>query len=262
MPKLRDIQEQFARHLQGLPTSPAIADQVQFNQLENVNRLQVYRNNFRLSLTGNLAAIYPVLKKLVGEQFFNYACKEFIRDYPSRHGNLHEYGVEFADFIEHFDPARSLRYLADMARLEWAYHEVFHEAAGGRLDTQALQNVKPEHYPDIVFFLHPATRILESRYPLIDIWQTNQEEKPQHIVLNQKDYFFLVGRRNNENVFQTLSKLDYDFLSMVESQQRLQTISERLRPSGDESVIDLDGLLVKHVATGNICKFEISQEPQ
>ena len=88
VPKLRDVQEQFARHLQGLSSDPDIAEQVKFNQLQNKQRLQVYQNNFKLSLTSNLSAIYPVIEKLVGNKFFNYACNEFISLYPSQHGNL------------------------------------------------------------------------------------------------------------------------------------------------------------------------------
>ena len=262
MPKLREIQEQFARHLQGLPTSPPIADQVEFNQLENRQRLQVYQNNFKLSLTNNLAAIYPVIERLVGEQFFKYACDEFIRNHPSRHGNLHKYGDEFAAFLSSFDPARSLPYLADMARLEWAYHEVFHEASANKLDIQALQQVKEDQYPNIIFSLHPASRLLASRYPLTKIWQANQVDNPEQINLKERDYFFLVGRRNNENIFQTLNKFDFDFLSLVKSNQRLQTISEQLQALNNDSLIDFNALLIKHVSTGNICKFEVSLEPQ
>ena len=262
MPKLRDIQEQFGRHLQGLPTTPDIAEQVEFNQLDNRQRLQVYQNNFRLSLTNNLAAIYPVIEKLVGEQFFKYACHEFIKKYPSKQGNLHKYGVEFAEFLHDFDPAKSLIYLADMARLEWAYHEVFHEAGASKFDLQALQQVKEDQYPNLVFSLHPASRLLTSRYPLTKIWQANQVDNPEQINLEEKDYFFVIGRRNNENIFQTLKKIDFDFLSMVRSGQRLQTISEQLQSLGNGSLIDLNELLIKHVSTGNICKFEISLEPQ
>ena len=262
MPKLRDIQEQFARHIQGLPTSPEMADQVKFNQLENRQRLQVYKNNFKLSLTNNLAAIYPVTEKLVGINFFKYACHEFIKIYPSRHGNLHQYGIEFADFLSEFEPAKVLTYLADMAKLEWAYHEVFHEATATKFDIQALQQVRQDQYPDLVFSLHPATRLLYSRYPLTAIWQENQLENPGQINLIEKDYYFLIGRRKNENIFQTLDKVDFEFLTLVQSAQNLESITETLQSKNSDSEIDFNALLIKHVSTENICNFEISLEPQ
>ena len=262
MPTLREIQEQFARHLQGLPTSPDIAKQVEFNQLENKQRLQVYQNNFKLSLTGNLAAIYPVIQKLVGEQFFNYACHEFIKDNPSKQGNLHEYGSEFAQFLQEFEPAKSLTYLADMARLEWAYHQVFHEADAGKFDIQALQEVNAEDYEHLIFSLHPATRLLMSRYPLTKIWQANQSENPGQITIEESDHYFLVGRRDNENIFQSLEKADYDFLLQIASSHTLGAVAALLQSQNDTITIDFNALLIKHVATGNICKFEVSREPQ
>ena len=262
MQKLREIQEQFARHLQGLPTSPDITKQVQHNQLENRQRLQVYQNNFKLSLTNNLAAIYPVIEKLVGEQFFNYACHEFIKVNPSKQGNLHAYGIEFSEFLGDFKPAKTLKYLPDMAKLEWAYHEVFHEASAGKFDIQALQQVKEDQYPLLIFSLHPATRMLASCYPLTKIWQANQADAPEQINLQEDDYYFLVGRRANENIFQTLKKIDFDFLTLIQAGQRFETITEQLQSQNDATAIDFNTLLINHVATGNICNFEISLEPQ
>ena len=261
MPKLRSIQEQFARHLQGLPTSPDIASQVKFNQLQNIQRLQVYQNNFKLSLTSNLKAVYPVIEKLVGEQFFNYACNEFIKKFPSEQGNLHEYGSEFSDFLSEFEPAKSLEYLPDMAQFEWAYHQVFHEAGAGKLDLQSLQDVDEALYSQIEFKLHPATRLIYSRYPLLQIWQANQSEEPETIELLQKDYYFLVARRNNENIFQDLEQIDYAFLHLIMQANTLGEISEGLLTNFKDTEIDLNHLLVKHVTTGSICDFKISSEP-
>ena len=261
MSKLREIQEQFARHLQGLPTNPDIAKQVKFNQLNNVNRLQVYQNNFRLSLTSNLAAIYPVVEKLVGDKFFKYCCHEFIKNHPSEQGNLHEYGSELAQFLTDFEAAQSLLYLPDMARFEWAYHQVFHEASANKLDLQLLQQVEEQDYSRIIFSLHPATRLMKSKFPLVKIWQANQENEPDSIELNTKDYFFLIGRRNKENIFQTLELIDFDFLNLIAAGLTLGDISERLLDKHDEAVLDLNQLLIKHVSTENICNFEISSEP-
>ncbi len=258
MPKLREIQEQFAKHLQGLATDPDIAEQVKFNQLQNRQRLQVYQNNFKLSLTSNLASIYPVIEKLVGEQFFNYACNEFISLYPSLQGNLHEYGSEFSDFLSDFEPARSLAYLPDMAKFEWAYHRVFHEADSKPLDLERLQDINEVDYENIVFSLNPATRLMTSRFPLIDIWQANQSDEPPEIKLRDKNYYFLIGRRNYENIFQTLDQIEYQFLVMVQAKNKLGEISNVLTENFTEEQVDLNQLLVKNVTLGNISDFELA----
>ncbi len=259
MPKLREVQEQFARHLQGLPSSPDIAKQVKFNQLQNAQRLQVYQNNFKLSLVSNLASIYPVIKKLVGEAFFDYAAKEFIKNHPSRHGNLHEYGAEFSIFLADFEPAKSLTYLPDMALLEWAYHRVFHEAEVSALDLQRLQDVNERDYENIVFSLHPASRLLASNYPLTDIWQANQVNDPHEIKLETKKYFFLIARRKFENVFQTLDEIEYQFLQSIYQNKSLGEVSSLLVENFPDQQIDLNQLLIKNVTLNNIYDFSLQE---
>ncbi len=257
MPTLRDIQEQFARHLQGLPTSPDIAAQVKFNQLQNNQRLQVYQNNFKLSLVSSLAAVYPVIRKLVGEEFFDYAAKNFIQNTPSKHGNLHEYGSEFGLFLAEFEPAKQLTYLPDMARFEWAYHRVFHELETNPFDLQRLQDVDEQDYGYIVFSLNPASRLIASNYPLVEIWQANQSDNPPEIKLEAKKYFFLIGRRKFENVFQSLDEVEYQFLNLIKDSKMLGEISTALIDMFPDQQIDLNQLLVKNVTLNNISDFKL-----
>ncbi|MFC6672833.1 DNA-binding domain-containing protein [Marinobacterium aestuariivivens] len=69
MSALNRLQRAFAedlwgsdlKHLQGL-----IPD----GRLPAARLLQVYRNNFRISLTEALEAVYPVMQRLVGADFF------------------------------------------------------------------------------------------------------------------------------------------------------------------------------------------------
>src|SRR6185436_9928463 len=75
-----------------------------------------------------LAAVYPVVQRLLGQGFFEYACDAFIRRHPPRSGNLHDFGAEFAEFLAGFEAASTLTYLPDTARLEWSWHVAFHAA--------------------------------------------------------------------------------------------------------------------------------------
>ncbi|MFA5826551.1 MAG: DNA-binding domain-containing protein, partial [Gallionellaceae bacterium] len=84
--------------------------------------MEVYRNNYRGNLHDALAGAYPVVKQLVGDDFFRFMARKFIEQYPSHSANLHHYGTELPDFLATFAPAQELVYLADVAALEWAYH--------------------------------------------------------------------------------------------------------------------------------------------
>ena len=89
-------------------------------------RIGVYRNNVKASLVAALVGAFPVVQRLVGEEFFEAAAFVFVEHHPPRSPVLAEYGAGFAAFLEGFEPARDLPYLADIARLEWARQQAFH----------------------------------------------------------------------------------------------------------------------------------------
>ncbi len=75
------------------------------------------------------APAIPSIERLVGEDFFKGAASLFIGA-SSSHPRpvLIEYGEAFPAFLESFEPARGLPYLADVARLEWLRHAAYHAA--------------------------------------------------------------------------------------------------------------------------------------
>jgi hypothetical protein len=141
-------------------------------------RLDIYRHNLFDSLGSALAAVYPTVALLVGDGFFRFAAHEYIAAHPSRSGNLHDFGALLPDFLAQFEPARGLPYLADSARLDWAWHEVFHTSALPVADAAGLLGriaaLPDEDRLQVGLQWQPAARLLASRYPVLRIWQANQ----------------------------------------------------------------------------------------
>jgi len=141
-------------------------------------RLAVYRNNVVGSLIDAVADTFPVVQQLVGEAFFRAMAALFVRKHPPCSLVLAHYGGEFPDFIAHFEPARSVAYLADVARLEWARVVAYHaadvapltaEAAGAALSDDAdVAKLRLE--------CHPSISIAESRFAIVSIWAAHQVE--------------------------------------------------------------------------------------
>lgn len=167
MRSLRDVQMEFAAALDGADDHAAM--------LTSARRLNVYRNNIRTTLTETLGAIYPVVRRLVGDDFFKYCAREFIREYPSRSGNLNDFGSSFATFILTFKPARELGYLPDVARLDWSYHVAFHAADHAPMRPERLAALPAEHHEAVCFRLHPSAQLLASQFPILKIWKANQD---------------------------------------------------------------------------------------
>jgi len=143
--------------------------------------IEVYRNNYRGNLHDTLADVYPVIRQLVGDEFFRMMAKKFIEGHPSRSGNLHHYGSELAEFLAHFGPTRQLAYLPDMASLEWAYHHAYLADDAPDFDYDRLATLAPESYAELRWQLHPSCTLLVTDHPASAIWQAHQEGAPEEI---------------------------------------------------------------------------------
>jgi hypothetical protein len=97
-------------------------------------RFAVYRNNVVVGLVKALRYRFPVVEKIVGEEFFAAMARVFVIEQPPRSALLTTYGDEFAAFIAAFEPARELPYLADVARLEAARTQAYHAADAAPVD--------------------------------------------------------------------------------------------------------------------------------
>lgn len=123
-------------------------------------RFAVYRNNVAVSLVDALAAIYPTLQNLVGEDFFRAMAHAYVRDNLPTSPLMFTYGAGFPAFIETFGPAAHLPFLADVARVERTWLDAFHAADRTPLAPETLSTIEPDALPETRFEPHPATRLL------------------------------------------------------------------------------------------------------
>lgn len=146
-------------------------------------RFAIYRNNVHRGLGDALIAAYPVVAKLVGEDFFRAMAQGFFRAEPTRTGSLALYGAGFAEFIDGFDAAASLPYLSDMARLERARLEVLHEADEMVLDANSLAAFGGD-LAACRFVARSACWLVNSAFPIHAIWMRQQvgSTQPEPIV--------------------------------------------------------------------------------
>ncbi len=250
MPTLHDLQHDFltAVFSQDNERSPA---GIRDGRFSGARLFQIYRNNVYISLTAALAAVYPVVQRLVGEGFFKYAMDAFIRAHPPQSGNLHGFGAALAEFLAAFPACAELRYLPDVARLEWAYHAVFHAAAPPAFDPAALSAVASERYGALRFDFSPAARLIASAYPLLAIWQANQPDTQDVSVdLDAGGVQLLVFRRGLEVEFKLLSKGEYALLDAVVNGAALHAAGAAALDA--EADFDLARYLQQHAALGTI----------
>lgn len=143
-----------------------------------VKRYAVYRNNVTVSLIDALAANFPATLRITGPDFFRAMARFHVRETPPTSPLLFEYGRDFADFIGRYEYARSMPWLADVARLERAWLDAYHAADAEPLAFGALASIQPERLADTVFVPHPATRVIRSLYPVVTIFAVNRSDGP------------------------------------------------------------------------------------
>jgi hypothetical protein len=138
-------------------------------------RLAIYRNNLRENFCTLLELEYPVIRQLVGADYFRQTALQYLVASPSRSGDLFHAGREFPSFLRRQFPTGEFAYLPDVAALEWAFQEGMVAADDARLfDVQGLLAVPTDRLERLRFELHPATRIVRSRFPIVQIWQAHQ----------------------------------------------------------------------------------------
>ncbi|MGH8371288.1 MAG: DNA-binding domain-containing protein [Gammaproteobacteria bacterium] len=196
-PSLHKLQQEFMAWVLGDAGTNA-GDSVRGNGLSADARLGIYRNIVFSNLTATLTTDYPAVKALVGDAFFESAAARYIRDEPSRSGNLQDYGVRFPDLLAHLPEAASLPYLADVARLEWARQESLLAADAEPFDPAQLADVPEDKQASLRFHLHPSLRLVDSTHPILDIWLFCQEQRGDTLKLDGAGQSVMLWRDENQ----------------------------------------------------------------
>jgi hypothetical protein len=188
-----------------------------------MQRLGLYRTNVFGNYLEALRATYRCVENLVGRACFARYAERFIRETPSRSGDLNRYGGELAAFLARSPIADQLPYLPDVARLEWLLDQVFYEADHAPLDLQALAQIPAHRYAALRFELNPASRLLQSAYPLLRIWQVS---RPEHhgdevVALDSGPDYLLVRREGFDPVVEAVSAAEYVLLVQLRDGESL-----------------------------------------
>ncbi len=202
-------------------------------------RLDIYRNNVFYSLNNALADLYPVIKRLVGEQFFNATTGEYIRRRPPCSAAMVHFGEDFPGFLQVFEHTANLAYLSDVARVELAWHQAYHAEDAVALSAFDFSAVHPGQLSLAKLVLHPSVRLLDSPYPLLQIWNANQDAKQNEEVIDlDSGGVTLCAYRPQYDVYlRELDRVTYTLLHDLEQGANLETAMCRAGESDSASTM-------------------------
>lgn len=167
MDSLRELQRSFAAALHDSSGSCAVTPAA---------NLEIYRNSTRVNFRNALAGTFPVLVKRVGEDYFRQLAHHYRARFPSRSGDLHWVGRDFAAFLDVHLASGEYAWLADLARIEWARAECSIANELPAAGAEVFATFAPEQLEDLVFTLQPALRLVSSAFPVFSVWLGNQAE--------------------------------------------------------------------------------------
>jgi Putative DNA-binding domain len=216
------------------PEDPVPAGVIGPNGKRAALRYNVYRNNVIVSLINALAANFPATQRITGVEFFRAMARFHIRATPPTSPLLFEYGRDFPRFIETYEYAQAMPWLADVARVERAWLDAYHATDRPPLAGPALAAIPPEALANAVFEPHPATRIVRSEFPAMSVFVMNRGDGPVGRIANVVPEDALVTRPDQEVAIRLLPPGGAEFLTQLMSGDPLgEAAAEALEASPD-----------------------------
>lgn len=176
MPSLPELQGAFASALTDAGRAAGMTASFRGSPERALARLAIYRGNVYGNCAKALASAYPIVRKIVGEEFFDAMARAYSRAIPSLCGDLNRYGERMPAFLGDFPPVADLPYLPDVARMEWLAHRAHFAPDAIAFDPRPLAGIPPERYLCLRARLAAPCALLESEWPLARIWTIHQDD--------------------------------------------------------------------------------------
>ena len=210
-------------------------------------RYNVYRNNVTVSLIAALAAIFPAVERITGQDFFRAMARFHARECPPTSPLLFEYGRAFPDFIDRYEHAADMPWLSDVARIERLWLDSYHAADAPALSPEALLRIPAEQLGALVFTPHPATRLISSRHPAVTVFAVNRGAGPVGRVEDRPEDG-LITRLDDEVAVRRLPPGNLVFLQALTAGQTLAAAAASAFAA--EPAFDLSGAIGGMIAAG------------
>jgi hypothetical protein len=135
--------------------------------------LQAYQAHAGALAQRALAAAYPTVQQLLGDEPFGALARALWRQHPPEQGDVDAWGGALAGFVAQAPDLADEPYLPDVARLEWAVH-LAGRAADDDAPPAGLQRLADTDPAALWLRPRAGTALVVSGWPVVTLWQAHQ----------------------------------------------------------------------------------------
>jgi hypothetical protein len=162
-------------------TDAPLARWIAGDEADAERRLHIYRHAYRARLAQALAENFPMLARLMGDEWWRRLAGGYLDAHPSRRYSIRWYGEHLPDWLDTAALFECGPALADLARLEWALGLAFDAPDDAPLSREALAHLPPERWPGLRFRFNRSLVRLSLHHrvgPTFHALQANVDQAP------------------------------------------------------------------------------------
>lgn len=205
------------------PELPTPADIIAPAHDSATRRFAVYRNNVIASLSDALDTAFPAIRALLGDTNSRNIAGVYCRAHPPTSPIMQQFGADFGVFLGGFEPVKRFPYLTDIAKIEIALRQAYHPADNSGDAAVTLSTYTPDQIARARFTFAPAVQLIDSAYPIYDIW--NKAHDPKYAITHQGQSVVIM-RPEFDPFPHLLSHAEHLFLRLMMDQSNLGDAAE------------------------------------
>jgi hypothetical protein len=140
-----------------------------------VQGIAAYRGNAAAIAERALAAAYPTVQQLVGDESFAQLAHAVWHRFPPQRGDLAQFGAALPAWVELDPQLASEPYLADVARIDWAVHAI-EQAADIEQPPAGLVLLGEMDPAQLRLRLRPGLALVASKWPVVTVWLAHRRD--------------------------------------------------------------------------------------
>jgi hypothetical protein len=182
---------------------------------ENINeRMNIYRNGYRVRLTSLLRQAYPALLRLLGLEAFSALSQDYLRAYPPRTASVFHYGHHLPEFlVAHLGQNDAV---VELAELEWVVYRLSRAEKESSLTLSGWKEIiQLGEEESFRFFLVKSASLQAYRFNSVEAWQALIEKKSVPESVSKLSQVLLWRNEGNELIIEQQPVLPGRLLKML-----------------------------------------------